>query len=83
MSFTNRIALAGGLALVALPAVAQDAGPRLSAIIGDFEQRGYRVTEVDVDNDQIEIQAVHPDGHTVEATVDPQSGAVLNETPDN
>lgn len=67
----------------AVPAVAQDAPPTLSAMIATLEGDGYRVTDVDVDSDRIEVEAVAQDGRAVEMRLDPQSGEVLGETADD
>ncbi|GMG81307.1 hypothetical protein LNKW23_05200 [Paralimibaculum aggregatum] len=68
----------------ALPAAAQDgAKPALSTVIAGLEADGYRVTEVDVDRDAIEVEAVTPDSRRVELRIDPATGKILSETPDD
>lgn len=74
------LALAGGLVG---PAMAQDATRSLSAIIAGLETQGYRVTDVDVDRDSIEVDAITSDGRRVELRVDSGTGAILSETPDD
>lgn len=66
----------------AAPAFAQDATQPLSAMIAALEADGYRVTDVDVDRDGIEVEASTGDGRPVELRLDPRTGEVLSETPD-
>jgi hypothetical protein len=54
----------------------------LSAIIQDFETRGYRVLEVDVKRAWIEVEAINPAGQRIEADVDPVTGQTVREKPD-
>ncbi len=74
------LALAGGLVG---PVMAQDTARPLSAIIAGLETQGYRVTDVDVDRNSIEVDAVTSDGRNVELRVDSGTGAILSETPDD
>ena len=80
------IAIFLGIALLASPAIAQDAapntGPVLSTMIAGLEAQGYRVTDVDVDQGSIEVDALSGDGLPVELLLDPATGAILSETPD-
>ena len=55
----------------------------MSAIIAGLETQGYRVTDVDVDRNSIEVDAVTSDGRNVELRVDSGTGAILSETPDD
>ena len=57
--------------------------PPLSEIIRGFEERGYQVTDVDVDTSAIEIEARDPNGTRIEARVDPANGEVLDESPED
>lgn len=68
----------------ATPALAQDqdATQPLSAMIAALEADGYRITDVDVDRDDIEVEASTGDGRPVELRLDPRTGEVLSETPD-
>lgn len=86
--------LLGALALAAFaaPATAQtetaqapaaQAAPPLSEIIQGFEERGYRLTDIDIDSDVIEIEGLDPDGVRIEARVDPATGEVLSESPED
>ena len=59
------------------------AAPPLSEIILSFEERGYRLTDIDVDTDVIEVEGLDPNGARIEARVDPATGEVLSETPDD
>lgn len=67
----------------AAPAMAQDAPRPLSAMIADLESQGYRITDVDVDRDDIEVDAVAADGRAVDLRLDPATGAVVSETADD
>lgn len=70
----------------AAPALAQDAPPGsrpLSAMIADLEAQGFRVTDVDVDRDAVEVDAVAADGRPVDLRLDPATGRVLSETADD
>ncbi|MBP1807107.1 PepSY domain-containing protein [Rubellimicrobium aerolatum] len=71
------------LVLLAAPAIAQEAARPLSALIADLEAQGYRVTGVDVDRADIEIDATAADGRRVELRLDPATGAILSETADD
>jgi uncharacterized membrane protein YkoI len=69
---------------LALPAAAQEpATPTLSTIIAGLEAQGYRVTDVDVDRDQIEVEAQTGDGRAVELRIDAVTGEILGETADD
>lgn len=68
--------LAGG-------AAAAQTAPRLSEIIRSLEDRGYVVTDVDVDSTEIEIEARDAQGRKVEIDVDPLTGAVRREKLDD
>ena len=74
------------LAAIATSASAQTApatAPPLSAIIQTFEERGYQLTDIDVDADHIEIEGLDPNGTRIEARVDPATGEVLSESPED
>lgn len=60
------------------PVMAQS-GPRLSEIIATLEDKGYGVTEVDVDRDKIEVEARRSDGVRVDLDINPVTGAVIRE----
>lgn len=82
------ILILAGVALLAAPAAAQDVAPAstapaLSAIIAGLEAQGYRITEVDVDRGEIEVDALAPDGRRKDLLLDPATGAVLSETIDH
>lgn len=66
--------MAGGMAW------AQGTMP-LSQVIRGLEDKGYVVTEVDVEVDEIEIEARSPSGQRVELDVDPATGAIRRERP--
>jgi hypothetical protein len=71
---------------MALPGLAQEAGSNarpLSAMIADLEAQGYRITDVDVDPDAIEVDAVAADGRPMDLRLDPATGAVRSETLDD
>ena len=59
------------------------AAPPLSEIIRSFEERGYRLTDIDVDADRIEVEGLDPNGARIEARVDPATGEVLSESADD
>lgn len=61
---------------------AQGAEPRLSAIIAGLEDKGYKVLEVDVDLDRIEIEALTADGKRVEIDLNPKDGSIQRERAD-
>lgn len=67
--------------LAALPAAAQDdTVPALSNIVANLGSDGYRVTDVDVDADVIEVEAGASDARRVDLRLDPASGEILEET---
>lgn len=68
--------------LLATAASAQTA-PRLSEIIRGFEDRGYVITDVDVDSTEIDIEGRDPQGRKVEIEVDPATGTVRREKLDD
>lgn len=69
-------------AAVAGPALAQDK-PKLAPIIQALEDKGYQISEVDVDRDKIQIEAHRSDGVRVELDVHPTSGEILLEEIDS
>lgn len=62
---------------------AASASPMLSSIILDFETRGYRVLDVEVNSDWIEVEAITPAGARIEAYVNPVTGQTVREENDN
>lgn len=58
-------------------ATAVSAPPALSSIILDFETRGYRVLDVEVNSDWIEVDAIRPAGARIEAYVNPVTGQTV------
>lgn len=70
------------LALVTVPLAAQ-AAPKLSEIVAGLEQSGYLLRELEVKTDRIEVEATTAAGARVELDVDPATGAVRSERPDN
>lgn len=64
-------------------AVPAQAAPPLSEIIRSFEERGYQLTDIDVDRDVIEVEGLDPNGDRIEARLDPATGEVLSETPED
>ena len=70
------------LALLAIPAAAQ-AAPKLSEIVGGLESRGYVLQELEVKSDRIKIEARTAAGARVELDVDPATGAIRSERPDD
>ncbi len=65
--------------LLAGTAAGAQTAPRLSEIIRGLEDRGYVVTDVDVDIGEIEIEARDGQGRKVEIEIDPATGAVRRE----
>lgn len=70
------------LAVLAGPAGAQTA-PKLSQIIADLESRGYVTSEIEVKRDRIEVEARTAAGARVELDIDPATGAIRSERPDD
>ena len=59
------------------------AAPVLSEIIRSFEERSYRLTDIDIDAEIIEVEGLDADGARIEARVDSATGEVLSETPED
>ncbi|MFN4173466.1 MAG: PepSY domain-containing protein [Pseudorhodobacter sp.] len=74
-------AISVAAATFAAPALAN--APALSDIIRSFEDRGYQITEIEVEAHRIEIEALDPNGQKVEIDVDRASGETLRERSDN
>ena len=69
-------------ALMVAPAYAQ-AMPKLSEIVADLETRGYVLSEIEVKRDRIEVEARTAAGAKVELDIDPATGAIRSERPDD
>ncbi len=67
----------------ALGAPAFATAPALSEIIKGFEDRGYQITDIEVETSRIEIDALNPDGQKVDIDVDRMTGDVMNERRDD
>lgn len=79
------LTLAGAAAAQTDPAPSAPASgaPPLSQIILGFEERGYRLSDIDVDADVIEVEGLGPSGARIEARVDPATGEILSESPED
>lgn len=73
------------LATIALMAtsLAAEARVALSEIIKGLEDKGYEITDVDVDHNEIEIEARNASGQKVDIDVDPATGAIRRERLDD
>lgn len=57
----------------------------IATAIGQLEEKGYLITEVDADDhaDRLDIEAVRADGRRVELLVETSSGRILREELDD
>jgi len=78
---TRITAISVAAATFAAPALAN--APALSDIIRGFEDRGYQITEIEVEAHRIEIEALNAQGQKVEIDVDRVSGETLRERRDD
>ena len=51
----------------------------LSALIAGWEEKGYRIKEVDVGRSFVEVEAIAPDGREVDLEINPVDGTIVNE----
>lgn len=81
----KHILLLGAIGALAMPVctLAQTQAPSLSSMIGAVETKGYTVTGVDVDRNTIEVDATAADGRRMELDLDPATGAITREQPDD
>lgn len=70
------------LALSAAPALAQTP-PKLSDVVAGIEAKGYVIRELEVERGRIEISARTAAGARVELDVDPATGAIRSERPND
>ncbi|WP_176556249.1 PepSY domain-containing protein [Rubellimicrobium rubrum] len=75
--------LAGAAGAQTAPADPAGTAPALSTIIGDLEERGYDVADIDVGGRVIEVEAMSPQGLLVDLRIEAATGTVLSEMPED
>lgn len=86
LSPSRFIAALGLSVTLATPVLAQGTPPaappaeqmRLSEVIAGLEDQGYRIKEIDVGRDHIEVEALTLDGKEVDLKVNPVDGQILS-----